>query len=98
MHPFTELYSRLISLCGLSLRLGGVTVVASVFAALCHYSGLWDVAYHATRPLPCQQLLAPAQSNPLLHIERRVLGRSSFTEGIIHSCSQPSPPRLQPPV
>jgi hypothetical protein len=93
MHPFTELYSRLISLCGLSLRLGGVTVVVGVLAAMCHYSGLWDVAYQATPPLPCSQLLPPAQSNPLLWIERRVLRRSSFSERVLHSCQQ-APSRM----
>ncbi len=93
MHPFTELYSRLISLCGLSLRLGGVTVVIGLVAAMCHYSGLWDVAYHATPPLPCSQLLTPAQANPLLQLARRVLRRSSFTERVIHSCQQ-APSRM----
>ena len=95
MHPFTELYSRLISLCGLSLRLGGVTVVVGVLAAMCHYSGLWDVAYQVTPPLPCTQLLTTAQSNPLLWLDRRVLGRSSFTDGVILRCP---PASIQRPI
>ena len=65
---------------------------------MCHYSGLWDVAYRATPPLPCPQLLATAQSSPLIHIERRLLGPSSFTEGMIQRCQQPLPPRLLQPV
>ena len=93
MHPFTELYSRLISLCGLSLRLGGVAVVAGLLAAMCHYSGLWDVAYQATPSLLCAQILATAQSNPLLRIERRVLGHASFAGRLIHTCQQ-APSRL----
>jgi hypothetical protein len=98
MHPLTELYSRLISLCGLSLRLSGVTLVVSTFAALCHYSGLWDVAYQATPPLPCTQLLTLTQYNPLISMEVWLLGPASFTSTFVYSCQPPSPPRPPLPV
>src|SRR5581483_4149001 len=93
MHPFTELYSRLMSLCGLSLRLGGVTLVVGTFAALCHYSGLWDVAYRATPPLPCTQLLTLVHYNPLIAIEARMFGSASLSNSVARSCQ----PRLTPP-
>ena len=98
MHPFTELYSRLISLCGLSLRLGGVTLVVGALAAMCHYSGLWDVAYRATPPLPCSRLLALAHYNPLITMEAWLLGPSSFTEGFARNCQPPPPHSPLPPV
>jgi len=98
MHPLTELYSRLISLCGLSLRLGAVTLVGGVLIACYHYSGLWDVAYDTTPTLPCPQLLATAQLNPLIHIDASLLGRSSFTESFTRNCQQPVLRRPAPPI
>ena len=97
MHPFTELYSRLISLCGLSLRLGGVTLVAGTFAAMCHYSGLWDVAYRTTPPLPCAQLLTRAHENPLIALEAQMLGAVSFMNRVVRRC-QPHATQLPLPV
>lgn len=91
MHPLTSLYSRLISLCGLSLRLGGVAVVGGMVYALCHGSGLLDVAYSTVPPLPVATLATFAQRNPIMRIEAAVFGSASWTDEFSRRCGQLQP-------
>lgn len=91
MHPLTELYSRLISLCGLSLRLGGVALVVGVVCALCHSSGVWDVAWSTTPPIPLARLATTASHNPVLRLERTLFGYGSFAHDFARRCTEPQP-------
>lgn len=98
MHPLTELYSRLISLCGLSLRLGGVALVAGVVFALYHSSGVWDVAQSTTPPVPLARLATTAHYNPLVHLEAALFGHASFAHDFAQRCAQPRPRVVAPSV
>ena len=98
MHPLTALYSRLISLCGLSLRLGGVAVVGGMVYALCHGSGLLDVAYSTAPPIPVETLATFAQRNPIMRIEAAVFGNASWTNELLRRCTQPQPRVVALPV
>ncbi len=97
MHPLTELYSRVISLCGLSLRLGGVALVVGVVCALCHSSGVWDVAQSTTPPLPLARLVAATHRNPVLRLEAALFGPTAFAHDFAQRCAQPLP-RVSGPV
>ncbi|NOT57327.1 MAG: hypothetical protein HOP18_22215 [Deltaproteobacteria bacterium] len=97
MHPLTELYSRLISLCGLSLRLGGVALVVGVVCALCQSSGVWDVAQSTTPPLPLARLATAAQLNPVLRLEAALFGPASSARDFAQRCERPLP-RVHGPI
>lgn len=97
MHPLTELYSRLISLCGLILRLGGVALVVGVLCALCQSSGVWDVAQRTTPPVPLARLATTAYGNPVLRLEAMLFGSSAFAHEFARRCAQPLP-RVSGPV
>lgn len=98
MHPLTALYSRLISVCGLSLRLGGVVVVAGMVYTLCHCSGLLDVTYSAVPPLPVTTLSTIAHRNPIMRVEAAVFGTASWSNEFLRRCASPQPRVVGLPV
>lgn len=93
MHSLTYIYSRLVSLLGLSVRLGLFSLVASALIAIMHCSGVWEVQYESTPPLPVAEFVAVARQNPLARLEAMMFGTSSFQQRFLHGADQAMPAR-----
>lgn len=93
MHSLTYIYSRLVSLLGLSVRLGLFFLVASALIAIVHCSGVWDVQDESTPPLPVAEFVAVARQNPLARLEAVTLGNASFYQEFLRVADQTAPAR-----
>jgi hypothetical protein len=93
MHSLTYIYSRLVSLLGLSVRLGLFFLVASALIAIVHCSGVWDVQNRYAPPPPFAAFVALARQNPLTRLEAVTLGNASFYQEFLRIAGQTAPAR-----
>jgi hypothetical protein len=83
----------LVSLLGLSVRLGLFFLVVGALIASIHCSGVWDVQYADAPPLPLAEFVAVARQNPLPRLETVLLGKASFYQAFLRSADQTVPAR-----